>query len=245
MNKIILLSFVLITFTLSSNAQNNSLSIGNNKIDDNIRVPIYLNNSINVGSLQIRLDYDPASISVYSDPIMDKGDLADFYAPDNSHNKSGYITITTMKFGSGGLSGNLTVGYVRSQAIGGSGNSVKITPSILAITDDSGKDIIESNVLNAANTKIDQKIVSLGPSGGILTEPDPANMVSKSSNIDVDEGSMAGGSNRSNLISDPSPAQTIMQPETKSIDSGFSGIVGFTVFIIGFIIRSKLKRKVE
>jgi len=405
MNKIILLSVVLITFAFTSNAQNSSGSIGGDKIDNEIRVPIYLNNSINVGSLQIRLDYDPVSVSVYSDPTMDKGELTDFYAPDNSHNKSGYITISAMKFGSGGVSGNLTIGYVRLQAIS-SGSSVKIVPSILAITDDSGKDIIGKNVLNVAidekheikvqsanstkqpdkdgaNATIGQKTGISEPAGKILTEPVPINMISKTSDyitslvgegyfqrylaltgnksiqsgtgeitynvlysydipsdylaspnprhvtvsldkngniidyigpkkphtfgilrekvneiakqsglkepiaaeidrvqgvstdgyvwvatgaidqekcnnmngtqecfapgryIDVDDGSLVGGFNRSSLIRDPSPAQTIKQPGTKSIDSGFSGIVGFTMLIISFIIKNKLKRKLE
>lgn len=242
MNKIILISYVLIVLVLSTNAQNNLLSIGNNKIDDETRVPIYLNNSVNIGSFQIRLDYDPASVSVYSDPIMDKGDLTDFYAPDNSHNKSGYIIISAMKFGSGGVSGNLTIGYVRLQAIEGSGSSIKLIPTILALTDDSGKDIIERNATNAttdekrefivqsayfmnqsekdAANSTDQKIGISEPASKILTEPVPTNM----------------GSN---------PAQTILKPETKSINSGFSGIVVFTVFIIGFIIKTKFKRKVE
>jgi|GEM_PF-5322366 len=240
MNKIILISFVLIVLVLSTNAQNNLLSIGNNKIDNETRVPIYLNNSVNIGSFQIRLDYDPASVSVYSDPIMDKGDLTDFYAPDNSHNKSGYIIISAMKFGSGGVSGNLTIGYVRLHAIEGSGSSIKLIPTILAMTDDSGKDIIERNVTNAttyekrefivqsaysmnqsdkdvANSTIEQKIGISEPDSEILTEPVPTNM----------------GSN---------PPQTILKPETKFINSGFSGIVVFTVFIICFIIKNKFKK---
>lgn len=404
MNKMIMVCFVLIIVTLSSNAQNNLVSIDNPKIDDEMRVPIYLNNSKNVGSLQIRLDYDPAVVSVYSDPNMDKGDFTDFYAPDNSHNTSGYITISTMKIGSGGMSGNLTIGYVRLQAIGDSGRSVKFIPSILAMTDDSGKEILDRNIMiattddkgeiinrseylkqsdkDAANATTEQNAGGSEPPGKMLTEPVPANMVSKSSDyisslvgvdyfqkyltitgnnsfqsgtgeitynilysydipsdylasprpghvsvsldqngniidyvgpkkpytfalkpdkvieiakqsglkepitaeidripgvsddgyvwvvtgavdqenckningaqeclvpgkyIDVDEGSLVAGFNRSSLIRDPSPAQTINQPETKSVASGFSGSMGLTVLIINFIIKRKLKRRV-
>jgi len=241
MHRIILLSVALITFTLSSNAQNNLLTIGNNKIDDYIRVPIYLNNSINVGSFQTRLDYDPTSVNVYSDPIIDKGDFIDFYAPDNSHNKSGYITISTMKLGSGGLSGNLTIGYVRLQVIGGSGGSVKLTPSILVMTDDSGKDIIERDLITA--TTDEKGEINVQSAYSMKQSENNASIASvPGKSIDVDEGSLDGGFNRSDLIPDASPAQTIQQPDTKSIDSDFSGIVGFTMLIIGFIMSRKLKR---
>ncbi len=141
--KKILLSIVLLALALPVSAQNYILSIESQTIDTDkeIRLPIYLNNSINVGSVQIRLGYDPAVLSVYSDPILDKGDFISVYAPENSRNTSGYILITAMQIGSA-LSGNLTIGYVRSQALNAPASSSQIALSIIAITDDAGNDLI-------------------------------------------------------------------------------------------------------
>lgn len=146
MKKIVLPGLILLAFTLPVSPQTNIVLIGNHTTDSDkeIRVPIYLNNSINVGSVQIRLDYDPAVVSVYSDPTLDKGDFTAFYAPDNSRNTSGYITINTMQLGSD-MSGNLTIGYVRLRAIGSSGGSVQPALSILTMTDNAGNDIIGRN----------------------------------------------------------------------------------------------------
>jgi hypothetical protein len=142
--KKILLSIVFLALALPAGAQNYILSIESRTIDTDreIRLPIYLNNSINVGSVQIRLDYNPAVLSAYSDPILDKGDFISFYAPENSHNTSGYIIINAMQFGTA-LSGNLTIGYVRLQALNIPASSSQIALGIITITDDAGNDLIK------------------------------------------------------------------------------------------------------
>ena len=74
--------------------------------------------STGVASVGLRLSYDASVVLVYSDPILDMGDFTDYYAPDNSHNTSGYITINTYKTASSSnrplaLTGDPVVGYIR------------------------------------------------------------------------------------------------------------------------------------
>lgn len=141
MKKLASLIIVLVAFTLPVSAQN-IVSIGNYSVDSsgNLRVPIYLNYSIDAGSVGIELNYNPAFVRAYSDQTIDKGDFTDFYGPDNSHNASGYITINTYKTAPG-LNGNVTIGYVRLQAVGSPGSSSLLNLSILTLTDSNSNDI--------------------------------------------------------------------------------------------------------
>jgi len=124
MNKIILVSILLMALAFPASAVN-TVTIGDHIVDPNgdIRVPILLADATSVGGASIRLEYTPGVVSVYSNSAADKGDFSDFYGPDNSHNTTGYITIQALKFVEGGLSGNLTLGYVRLHAVGSPGSS--------------------------------------------------------------------------------------------------------------------------
>ncbi len=158
MKKIVLVSLVLLALALPVSAENNTVSIGDHTVNagEEIRVPIYLNDSTNVGATTIRLDYDPAVVMAYSkecyevpDPeepdtnitiCDDRGSFTWVYLPDNSNNASGWITITTAKTGTG-LSGNKKIGYVRLQAVGSPCSFSELNLSIEALTDNTGIDV--------------------------------------------------------------------------------------------------------
>jgi hypothetical protein len=110
------------------------------------RVPITIYNSTGVASVQLKLSYNASVVLAYSDPVLDKGDFTDFYAPDNSHNTSGYIRISTYKLAPGGagslaLTGNPVVGYVRLRAVGNAGDSSSLKFSDIVITDDNSTEL--------------------------------------------------------------------------------------------------------
>lgn len=152
MRTIILISLVLIAISLPASAQNIA-SIGNFAVDANmeIRVPIFLNDSINVGSIGIELGYDPTIVKVSSLDPADKGNFIDFYGPDNSKNASGILTINTFKTGPG-LNGNLTIGYLRLKAAGINGSISPLRLKILLITNETGDDISPSTAINGSFT---------------------------------------------------------------------------------------------
>ena len=139
---------VLILLPLSVSAQN-IVSIGNFVVDTDttINVPIYLNDSVNVGSVGLNLSYDPDIVQIFSDTVKDKGNFTDFYGSDNRKNASGWITINAYKIGTG-LNGNLIVGYVRLHAIGGAGKKTQLRLKLHALTDPKGNEINPGNELN-------------------------------------------------------------------------------------------------
>jgi len=129
----------------------NTVTIGDHIVDPNgeVRVPILLTGAIGVGGADIKLDFDPGVVSVYSHPTLDKGDFTDFYAADNTQNASGSILITAMKFGSV-LNGDLVLGYVRLKAIGSRGSSSSLDLTI-NLYNDMG-DTLESTIVDGSFT---------------------------------------------------------------------------------------------
>jgi hypothetical protein len=169
-----LVSLVLLALALPVSAQN-IVSIGDHIVDpgEEIRVPIYLNDSTNVAGTTIRLDYDPAVVMAYSKECYevpnpeepdtniticeDRGSFTDYYAPDNSHNTSGYIRITTMRYGTP-MSGNKKIGYVRLQAVGSPCSSSELNLTFEALTDDTGIDV-------SPKSDVDGSFTIKGPCG--------------------------------------------------------------------------------
>jgi hypothetical protein len=144
MNKIILVSILLMALAFPASAVND-VSIGNHIVDPDgqIRVPIYLNDSTGVAGVAVRLEYDPAVVRAYSDPLLDQGAFLPIfvYAPDNSHNATGWITITAAKTGEDNLLGNMIIGYVRLQAVGSAGSSSLLDLTINSLADAAGDDV--------------------------------------------------------------------------------------------------------
>ncbi len=113
------------------------------------RVPIVIYNSTGVASASVRLSYNASVVLAYSDPVLDNGSFTSFYAPDNSHNASGYITINTYSMAamaSGikpfALTGNPVIGYVRLRAVGSGGASSALDLSDIVLTDDNSTEVL-------------------------------------------------------------------------------------------------------
>ena len=196
MKNIFLFSIVLLALALPASAQN-IVSIGNFAVDGNveIRVPIYLNDSINVASAQIRLDYNPTVVRAYSDPNLDYGTFSPLwiYLPDNSNNASGWITITTAKIGMGGLNGNQTIGYVRLKAVGNSGSSSPLDLNIISLTDDAGDELspmsVKDGTFDIAGSALKYIVISPSPTTTLTVG---GNQLFTATALDQDSISMAG-----------------------------------------------------
>lgn len=144
MNKIILVSILLMVLAFPASAVND-VSIGDHIVDPDgqIRVPIYLNDSTGVSGVTVLLEYDPAVVRAYSDPILDQGTFLPIfvYNPDNTNNATGSILITAAKSGQDNLVGNQIVGYVRLQAVGSAGSSSQLDLTINSLTTAAGDDV--------------------------------------------------------------------------------------------------------
>jgi hypothetical protein len=153
MNKIILVSILLMALAFPVSAQN-IVSIGDHTVDagGNIRVPIYLNESTGVAAVAVNLNYDPTVVRAYSDPLLDQGTILPVwvYNPDNSNNATGWITITAAKTGQDNLVGNQIIGYVRLQAVGSAGSSSLLDLTINALTDAAGDDVLPNSATDGS-----------------------------------------------------------------------------------------------
>jgi hypothetical protein len=160
MNKILLLCFVLLALSIPASAQNIA-SIGNFAVDTDveIRVPLYLNDSIDVGSVGINLSYDPAVVSASSFDPADIGSFTGSYDPDNSNNTGGWITINTSKTGDG-LNGNLIIGYLTLKALGSAGSSSPLDLNFLSLIDGNGSEIVQRSTIGGTFTIEEETLIA-------------------------------------------------------------------------------------
>jgi hypothetical protein len=134
-----ILLLVMLSASLSSALGSNVVAIEEVTVSPGggVVVPITIERATGIGSVGVKLSYDPGVVTV-TDATM--GDFTAFFGFDSTNAANGWITINTYIMGQD-LTGDVKVADVTLEAVGSAGDSSILDLIIISMADQYGTDI--------------------------------------------------------------------------------------------------------